>query len=153
MGWKPRNIDMDFSKLETKTGAEKGAKLHLRHPALGHLLYSGKGADENGKLIDAAKDAQKVFLMVRGTESPTVQKQARDLQASILKNGDISDEEKEVGLAFASSLVISMHGLEKGGKTMEATEENKREFLLLSDGLVEQVVQFAQSRANFFNPA
>ena len=144
---------MDFSKLETKIGAEKGAELHLRHPALGHLLYTGKGADENGKLIDAKQEPQKVFVMVRGTESPTVQAQARDLQASILKNGGISNEDKEIGLAFASSLVISMHGIEKEGKPMEATEENKRDFFLQSDGLVEQVVKFAQNRANFFNPA
>lgn len=60
---------MDFSKLETETGAETGAELHLRHPALGHFLYTGKGADENGKLTEAKLKPQKVCVMVRGTES------------------------------------------------------------------------------------
>lgn len=70
-----------------------------------------------------------------------------------MKLGSADDGDREAGLSFACSLVISMHGLEKKGKPMEVTEANKRAFFEQSDGLVEQIVEFAQDRANFFKPA
>jgi len=124
---------MDFATLDTKTPAEAGAFLHLRHPALGHLLYDGE---------------KPVGLMVRGTESKTAQDRLKAVQRDRMKGDKEGD-----GLAFVCSLVIGFQGVERDGKAVDATDANVRWFFGLSDGFVEQVVTFASDRASFFKPA
>jgi hypothetical protein len=136
---------MELTRLETKTGASKGAFLHLKHPALGHLMYTGPDADSDGRRD--GKNVEKVGCHVLGLESERVRERAKAIQGKKLK-GD--DDAEEAGIAFVSSLVVSFKGLTKDGKPLEATDESKREFFAQSDSLVEQVMEFAQDRANFF---
>jgi hypothetical protein len=140
---------MELKSLETKTGASKGAFLHLKHPALGHALYTGEGADEDGRLVDRAK-AEKVGVLVLGFESERVRERAKAIQKAKMKDDADADE---AGIEFVSSLVTEFRGLSKDGKPLEANEANKREFFQQSDGIVEQVMAFAQDRANFFGRA
>lgn len=140
---------MDFTSLNTKKGAAKGAFLHLKHPALGHRLYTGEGASELGEAIDADK-ATKVGVSVLGMESERVRARAKEISRKRMKNGE-EDATDEDGIVFVCSLVTEFHGIMKDGKPMAATEENKRVFFEQSDALVEQVLNFAQDRANFFS--
>lgn len=127
---------MDFSALNTKVPAEKGAFLHLKHPALGTLLWDGEGADR-----------KKVGVYVRGIESKTVQDRIKRTQKEKL---DGVDGAEEAGRAFAVSLIVSFDGVERDGKPLPATDEGIQWFFDQSDGFVEQVLKFAQDRASFF---
>ena len=140
---------MKLNKLETKTGAGKGAFLHLRHPALDHLLYTGEGADDDGMLIDKDK-ATKVGCYVLGMESERVRERAKAIQRAKMKSGGDENAE-DIGIEFVSSLVTEFVGVEdENGKPLKADDEGKRLFFSQSDGLVEQVMKFAGDRANFF---
>ncbi len=123
---------MDFSKLNTKEGAEQGAFLHLMHPATGLPLQ-----DESGTPIG---------LMVRGTESKTVQDRLRGLQKAQVKGAAA----EETGLDFVCSLVISFVGVEQEGRPLQPVDKDLRWFFSLSDSFVEQVIEFAKDRSNFF---
>lgn len=137
---------MDLTKLNTKAGAEKGADLHLRHPAMGHLVYTGKGVDEYGDW-DGTGPATPVCVTLRGTESRSVQDRIKALQKQKLKNVD----DEESGLDFVCSLVIGFKGLTLDGKPMEATPDNIRAFFMQSDSLVEQVLDFVKDKTHFFS--
>lgn len=161
---------MDFTKLDTKKPAERGAFLHLKHPAMGHLLYDTE--DPMSPWDGISDEPEKVGVTVRGTESETVKDEARALakqrmmsphQRARAKNNapdhipteaEIDAQTKETedaAMAFVCSLVISFHGLsDKAGKPLEATDANKRAFFEQSDDLVTQVIQFAQRASNFF---
>jgi hypothetical protein len=142
---------MDFNSFNTKTGAEIGAKLHLRHPVLGHYLYSGDGADHLGRWKDKEKSPGAVCVIVRGTESKTVQDRLKQLSTNEM-TGDAQKDENR-GLDFVCSLVIGFENIERDGEPMLPTEGNKRIFFEQSDSLVEQVIAFARDRTNFFSDA
>lgn len=132
---------MDFSALNTKAAAEKGAFLHLKHPALKTLLWDGEG-----------KDRQAVGVTLRGMESKTVQDRLKRLQKDRMTDGKPADPED--GLDFVVSLVIGFTGCDRDGVPLDAkNEDDVRWFFGLSDGLVEQVIEFARERANFFKDA
>ena len=143
---------MDFTKLNTKKHAERGAWLHLRHPVGDFLLYTGDGADENGRLVDAAKDHKPVRVRIRGQESPTFREAMQRINAN--KIAEMSPAEAEqTTKEVACALVIEFDGVEKDGKPLEPTKENLMAFFDQSDGLVVQVVEFAREARNFFNAA
>lgn len=144
---------MEFSTLDTITGAEKGAFLHLKHPALGHKMYTGKGANPDGTKVDGAKDVQKVGVTVLGRDAETVKGMAEKL-ADLRGNPDSDPEEvKKASKDFVCAMVVEFHGLTKDSKPMQPTNENKRVFFDQSDDLVEQVIRFAMNRANFWSAA
>lgn len=146
---------MDFSTLNTKTGANKGAFLHLKHPALGHKLYSGDGADDLGHRIDP-ETAEAVGVFVIGLESEVARERARQIQKARMKGGadDDDDDADERGMDFVCGLVTAFTGIEDSdGNPLNASDEAKREFFRQSDNLIEQVMAFAQERSNFFKVA
>lgn len=128
---------MEFSTMNTKTQAEKGAFLHLKHPALDYLLWDGEGDKK-----------KKVGVMVRGTESKTVQDRLKAVNKERLTN---PDDDSKAGLDFVVSLVFELIGIDRDGKPAASTDENIRWFFQLSDGFVEQVLEFAKKRASFFS--
>jgi hypothetical protein len=121
---------LDFSKLNTRAAADEGAFLHLRHPVTNAFLYTEKG------------DA--VGCMVRGTEGATVQKMVADL----MKRPKLDDVQR--GLALVSSLVISFVNVQYDGRALTDSQADKELFFGLSESFVEQVLEFAKDRANFF---
>jgi hypothetical protein len=142
---------MDFRKLDTKTDAETGAFLQLRHPVLGHLLYSGEGTDEEGAWIDKTKTPKEVGVMCRGIESATVQGRLKKSRKGAMAGGDRDDE--ALGLVLVCSIVVKFINLQSGGKPLEATQANKEAFFDQSDDLVRQVIDFAKEKGNFFKAA
>ncbi len=139
---------MDISALNTKTGSQKGAFLHLRHPALGHLLYSGEGADALGRAVDMDK-VEKAGVTVFGAEAEYVQEQIARIQ-KLSDDGDKAAA-KQRGLDFVCTLVREFHGLTANGLPLGSSDKDKRTFFEQSDGLVEQVIEFARERRNFFS--
>lgn len=129
---------MDFAALNTKAAAEKGAFLHLRHPATKALLWDGEGATRIA-----------VGVTVRGTESKTVQAVLKRLQKDRMDAGDADD-----GLAYVVALVMGFTGIHRDGVLLcDATDNDARWFFGLSDGFIEQVTEFARDGASFFKPA
>lgn len=144
---------MDASKLNTKTGATKGAFLHLKHPALGHRLWTGAGADDEGRL-ENKESAEKVGLKIIGFESERIRQRAKQLNAEKLKRKDdgVDDADaEEEGLEFLASLVTEVYGLTKAdGTPLTPSKEDLRYLFDQSDDFGQQIMTFAQSRANFY---
>lgn len=126
---------MDFSTLDTKTPAERGAFLHLRHPATGELLY------------DASK--KPIGMMVRGLESKTAQDHIKRLEKSRMKGASTED----TGFGVVSSLVMGFVGVDRAGAPLTIDTDDLHWFFGLSDNFVDQVMSFARDRASFFTPA
>lgn len=144
---------MDVSKLNTKIGAAKGAFLHLKHPALGHKLWTGEGADEEGRATDRMK-AEKVGLKIVGFESERIRQRAKKLNEEKLKRKDDGVEDadaEEEGLDFLASLVTDVCGLTRAdGTPLKPVKEDLRYLFDQSDDFGQQVLAFAQNRANFY---
>ena len=87
---------MDFSTINAKADAEEGALLHFTHPQLGYPLYTGKGANALGVLINADLPHEPVTALVRGMESATVRAEAQRMEKVRIKTG----KNDEAGLAF-----------------------------------------------------
>lgn len=129
---------MDFSALNTKIPAEKGAWLHLRHPATGAFLYDGHG-----------ESALPCRVFVRGLESKTVQARAKNI-----RKNTVEGQENEDGLEFVSALIIDFENVERSaGVPLTGSDADVRWFLVQSDSFVEQVMDFAKKRSNFFEKA
>lgn len=141
---------MDFKQLDTKTPQEEGSFCHLRHTKFEHDLYSGEGADEEGRLVDDSKDHEPIGVYVRGMESPSVKKAAMKIDAALKSKNQIRITEDEAGLRFCEVLVTGFRGLTVDGKPAEASKETIRQFFGMSDNLVEQVLDYAKVRGNFF---
>lgn len=137
---------MDFDAINTKADAERGAKLHFTHPQLGHLLYTGEGADAAGRLIDATK-AEPVFAIVRGLESPAIREKLKAVNAAkALGAGD-----DKSGFDLAIALVISLHGVTRGGNPVAADRDGLEWLFGKSEHFAAQVINFAGVSANFFS--
>lgn len=144
---------MDLSKLDTKSPQEEGAFCHLKHTKFGHELYSGEGTDDEGRIIDETKDYEAIGVIVRGMEAPSVKKAAIKIEADLnppKATGRKPISQEEAGLRFAEILVVGFVGLTKNGQPVEPTKENVRAFFQVSDNLVEQVLEFARAKPNFF---
>lgn len=140
---------MDFNKLNTVEGADKGAWLHLKHPAYGYPLYTGEGSDEDGQLVKK-ESANPVRVFVQGMESEAVQNVARELQKNNMR---YSDDPEAEGLAIGCALVTNFDGIEMDGEPLAPTKENKIRFFKQSGDLVAQVTTFASNRTNFYKAA
>ena len=150
---------MDIFDLDTKGPQEDGAFMHMTHTKYGFPLYTGPNADKHGRWINADEEPDEKFavgFMIRGNESKTVQdcirKQKRVTAANARKSVPIPDDElfEEAGVKFACALILSFVNLERDGEPLEATEENKRWFIGLSDDIGKQVTRFAKVADNFF---
>lgn len=131
---------MDISTLNTKAPAEKGAFLHLKHPATKALLWNGKGDDRTA-----------IGVTVRGSESKAVRDFVKQMQKDALENpGQTKDDD----LAYMVVLVMGFTGLERNGVPLDGdNDDDVRYFFNMSDGFVEQVSEFSRNRASFFKAA
>ena len=130
---------MDIGNLNSRAAQTEGAFLHLRHPATDLPLWDGEEVEGN-----------EVGVYVRGKEYPPAQRLARKMADRKFKN---YKEEEAAGLAYASILISGFKNLSTEGRPLEATDDDKKLFLEMSDAFVDQVMEFAQERANFSMPA
>lgn len=137
---------MDFTTLDTKQDAEKGALLHFKHPQNGHLLYTGEGADSFGRLADKNKPHEAVTAIVRGMESQAAQDVSVAAQKRIMAGEDGEGHEYDLAIA----LVAEINGVERDGKPIKADRDGLMWFYGRSEGFAVQVMQFAGKSANFF---
>lgn len=150
---------MKISNLDTKSPQDDGAFMHLEHTKFGHVMYSGEGADEHGRWVSDREpgDEQRVGLVVRGFEARSVQAFTREQQRKNLANSKkskptpLADLEFENGIKLACVLIVDFVNIEdENGDPLEPTDENKRQFITISDDVSRQVVKFARERDNFF---
>lgn len=139
---------MDFSTINTAADAELGTELHLRHPQLGHFLYTGEGASKTGELSDKGKKHEPVIVGVRGMESDTVQSGVTGARKRAMK-GVAMDEEK-AGLDLVVSLVTHISGVFDGKRKITTAPDDLRWFFGRSDNFIRQVMDFAKEPAHFF---
>jgi hypothetical protein len=147
---------MDLTKLNTKEPQEEGAFCHLRHTKFGHLLYSGPGTDEEGRVVDDQLDHEPIGVMVRGMEAPSVKKVALQIEKDLnppKATGRKPITEEEAGFRLAEVLVVEFKGLTMDGEPVKASASNIRNFFKMSDNLIEQILEFARSKPNFFEKA
>lgn len=131
---------MKLSELDTKSGANHGAWLHLKRPD-GELHYS-----PDGKTPTRVK--------VHGMECDAVKRERikRD-RANAFHNVDNYITQEEFGDNVLASLIIDFEGIEDDdGNPLEPTMNNKRKFINLSEDINRQVLAFARDRTNFFSP-
>lgn len=141
---------MDLGSLNTKTAANAGAWLHLKHPAFGHKLYHGDGADDMGRLVDASKEHKPIRVRVLGSESQAVQEVNRAVEEARMHGETITPDEH--GMRLCCAMVTEFEGIERNGQPLAGSDEDgKRAFFLQSDSIVQQVLDFAKNSANFFS--
>ena len=138
---------MDFSKTNTKSSAEAGKELHLRHPVLGHRLYDGDGAGVNGLLTDAKKPHTKVAMTVRGYHAPSVVEAAKRTQR---KGMETDEDQEKAGGIIIDALVVDWSGITRDGKPPPCTKENKVWLTEQNHDIFKQIDAFAKDQANFF---
>lgn len=142
---------MDFSQFDSATKAEDGAKMHLKHPATGDLLYDNpKGA--------TIKNSKPCLVHVKGAEAKSVRDSVRAAQKARAKEGEKSaemDDMQELVNESAKRLIVGFENIHRGEKV--ATLKDVDWFLELNSltgsagekSFAEQINEFASSRANF----
>lgn len=154
---------MDFNNLNSVAAAEKGADLHLCHPATGAKLYDNADNpfEDNGKPC---------IVTVLGSEAPAVRKSLRSVQKARAKaepeqdgkdDDDVSlDELHEQLVAGAKVLITGFKNINNGKKAAKAPEDidwflglNRVNLQENESSFAEQVNAFAAKRGNFLGNA
>lgn len=159
---------MDLNKLNTVKAAERGAFCHLRNPFNGLLMYDGPAdlVDEAtgtltqkgvAALDEHPENPQKAGLVeigvyVLGSEAPKVTEVKNALSAKRIRAGEKFDFH-EAGILTCAALITGFKGIEKDGKLMQPTMENRREFLEASESFITQVTKFSRDNSNFLGKA
>lgn len=143
---------MDFSKFDSRTGAETAGRLHLVDPGTGVPLY----ADE--------KNEKPCIVLVLGTESATAQNALREKRKARITGAkaDAGDSIEALHAAMvegAKPLIVGFENVARGKEA--ATIADAEWFLNLQmlngrddeKSFVEQVLDFASSRRNFLGNA
>lgn len=139
---------MDFGTLDTKTGGEEGATLHLMGPD-DELLYTGEG-----------EQRRPVTMTVRGTDSATWEKHVHrtNRKKKMKVSGDgveiDTEETQRTMIDRMAECVISWDGIDyKGQSPFPCTKANA--IVLFTDlpWLREKVYAFMQERSNFLGKA
>lgn len=144
---------MDFSKINTRKDADAGSWMHLRHPQLGHLLYSGEGADADGRLTDVNAPHEACELLIRGMDSSYVRERVRKREARKLRNDGNAEED---ALALAVDLVMDARGIWRSvdpPARLKVDEEGIRWLYGLAEDFAVQAVQYARDSVNYFGAA
>lgn len=139
---------MKISSLTLPDSAEDGVDLHLKHPARGHLLYTGEGADADGRLVKRGK-AQPVTVRVRSIDSEAVQEARRADRRETLRDPEMGGSPNAI-----DAMIVSWAGLEdEDGKAWPCTRANKLAFMTRQPAFDRQVTAFSQDQSNFFGAA
>lgn len=142
---------MDFSNLDSRTGGENGAPLHILHPITGKPMMDGD---------------KPCIVHVTGAEAPSFQAAAKELNAAQMKAEDTDDQKTLEDLHHeivgrAKHLITGFENIENGGEP--ATPEwflnlQMIDFRAAQKGKVDlsfasQVLAFANDRANYLGNA
>ncbi|MBY6135035.1 hypothetical protein KUV61_04295 [Nocardioides marinus] len=152
---------MDFNAFDSVSAAEKGAELHIRHPATGKPLF------DNPK-DPFADNGKPCIVIVKGAEAPSVREARRALQkaraqadgepkaAEADKDEDLSfDDLHERMVEALSCQVCGFKNIHRGDQP--ATTKDVEWFLNLNrfnaqsdeKSFAEQLAEFSSKRANY----
>lgn len=126
---------MDLAKLSPRQAAEPGAELHLKDPATGDPLYSGKTP---------------VTITVRGGDSEVVAEKRKEIERRRAKGEEIN--EAEAGAELLAAITIRWKGIGlRSTKALPCSPENAKKLYLDPDAewICGQVGPFSRNRRNF----
>ena len=128
---------MDFSQLETKSGADAGRFMHLRYPA---------GRDDDGKHLGALimDGKEPVGVWLRSVESDEVREVIRKNNGKGTKDAD---------LRILESVIVGFERVANGDKPLTAARADIEWFIGLSDDYGRQILEFIQDLGNFLPTA
>lgn len=148
---------MDFSNFDSRKGAERASKLHLRHPSTGNPLYN--------------EDETPCVVLVVGTESRKVQDAIRQMRRNKVqtptgkKNAKPAEDNRTMSEVHAelaetaAPLIVGFEGIYRGDEPLTDSEDDKLWFLNLQtingkgdDGqlsFLEQVLAHSGDRDNY----
>lgn len=131
---------MDFSKIDVTAAADKGALMHVEHPATREPLY-----DKAGKPITMLLAGQDSRLW-KSEQAKISEKYAgrKKYNAASLQRDSIE---------LLASVTLQWNGIEWEGKPLECNRENARMLYAERAWVMEQVDAFVAERANFFTSA
>ena len=142
---------MDVTSLKIGAALEKGAALHLKHPILEHLMYSGEGADKYGRLVDKKKPHKAIRLILKHPEAPSVIDAMREIDRIKATGEDVSVG--TIGVKYFFALLVGWEGIGVNGEDeSECTEFNAKAFFDSEFGDMvgkRQVIPFVTSGKNF----
>ena len=144
---------MDITQLNTRDPSEEGAFLHLKHPALKHLLYHGDNVDQQGKWKGEGEEPEKVGLVVKGQEAPTIRAHMSAFNKQKMKKEFTEEENNQEARNLACALTTKFVHLYEEGQLLDGgNQAHKEMFFAKSEDLVIQVTRFARDSRNFFVP-
>ncbi|WP_349295782.1 hypothetical protein ABEB22_15160 (plasmid) [Thioclava sp. 'Guangxiensis'] len=148
---------MDFTKFDSRSAADKPARLHLKDPASGEELFA-----------DEAR-LKPCVVLVRGTESRAVQSALRAVQRAKLKDKPKKESEEARTLEDlhtqmvdgAVPLITGFENIARGEAALTTSEDDLRWFLNLQmingqegeKSFAEQVLAFASKRESYLGNA
>lgn len=125
---------MDFSQFNTRSGADEGRFLHLKHLMTGELLYD---------VVDGKKEP--VGITLRGLESELVQEAIQKANRARVSGKDTEEQDA----AAAQAMVISFHNITRNGEPLTTSREDVKWFFDQSSKLVRAALSFAGEPGNF----
>lgn len=156
---------MDFNAFDSVSAAEKGAELHIKHPATGKPLFD----NPDDPFADNSKPC---IVIVKGAEAPSVREARRELQKARAQADDAKNNEAEGNdddLSFddlhermveaLSCQVCGFKNIHRGDNP--ATKKDVEWFLNLNrfnaqsdeKSFAEQLAEFSSKRANYLGNA
>lgn len=140
---------MKLDSLNTATPAEEGRLCQFKHPAFGHLLWTGPGANPDGSRGEEG-DVEPVGAIIRGWHSDTVQALIRKHAKAQLRDGkDVIDEET-AGRQLAQALVVRFVGIEDGDEPLKADKDGIEKLFKNTPQFQAQILAFSKDASRFF---
>lgn len=143
---------MDFNSFDSRTAAETAGRLHLAHPATGEPLFADK------------KREKPCIVLVLGTESRAAQVAMNAVRKAVISGAKKADSGSldELHAAMVDSakhLIVGFENVARGEAAATAADAEWFLNLQMLNGregeraFVEQVLDFANSRANYLGNA
>lgn len=144
---------MNFASMDTRSGASRGAFLHLKHPGTGEPLYEdlpGEAGEIGGASPEPSREPVGIVLL--GRDAPLVRERVRKALNARIRERERGEtrtveESVEEGLDLLVACTVEFRNIEDEGRPV--TKERAREFYEKYDWVVEQATRFVNDRAPF----
>ena len=144
---------MDFNQFDSRSPADEGRPLHLKHPATGKPLYD----NPEDATVDNGKPCR---VVVRGSEGRAAQKAIRDAVRARTTNPEDDEDSVEFQhtrlVEVTAPLVIGFENVFRGEEPAEAPKDISWFLnLQITTGrpgekcFAEQIADFSMKRANY----
>lgn len=135
-----------------------GAWMHLRHPYLDHLLYTGKATDTNtGSLIGDENDAKPIRVKILSVESSQYKEALGEARRKLSFSNprptpeQYAEQQEKMLHLLTAAVIVEFDNVVCHGKTLDANNKDDVEmFLSIAPSYKRQVQNFSDTIRNFF---